>query len=231
MIQTESFDVDPANPGEILACAGLAWLAEREHRNAESGFERNADHWSFDVWFPERSLAALLEAEPVEDGEAVELAGLRLDWWRQGIGLNQPFKFWAGQQTARSVLMNLVTAARSGSPRDWLNCQAPTTGRLGVDPAGSWSSLQLGWSPNEHQEIKYLCRPFVELLAFVALQRFIVKGSRETGFRYSLWTRTVLPIAVIAFAGSSLHSDCTWLSEIAGSGSNKILKPAVPIGE
>ena len=154
-----------------------------------------------------------------------------MDWWQEGHGLNQPFKFWAGQQSARSVLTNLLTAARKGMPREWLQFQAPTTGRLGVDPLGSWNSLSLGWSPNEHSKIQHLCRPYVELLAYLALQRFPVQGNRDDGFRYSIWRPAPLAVAVMAFARASTHRLAGWKATTAGSGSNKILKPAHPIGE
>lgn len=233
-MNTELWIVEPTNPGEVLACAGIAWLIERENSGVRTGFEPAGDgRWMFKAPFPGLAIETLLESEPaaLESDGAVALGDVRLDWWHKGYGLNQPFKFWAGQQSARSVLTNLLTAARSGDPADWLQFQAPTTGRLGVDPLGSWNSLKLGWSPNEHQQIKYLCRPYVELLAFLALQRFAAQGSRERGFHYSLWKPVTLHVATLAFARVSIHQLGGWTAAVAGSGSNKILNAANPIGE
>lgn len=227
----DPFPIDPCNPGEVLACAGLAVLAAAEDASAVSGFARHGRGWSFEVDFPEAAIQTLSELQTGDDDDSLVLGDIHLDWWQRGYGLNQPFKFWAGQQTAKSVLTNLVNAATSGEPRDWLSFQAPTTGRLGVDPQGSWNALELGWSPNEHPEIQYLCRPYVELLAFIGLQHFPVQGRRDTGFHYSLWRPVPVPIAILAFAGASIHRTGCWHTQIAKAGSNKILRTALPIGE
>ena len=229
-MEVERFSIDPCNPGEALACAGLAALVARTDPGATTGFKPSGRGWVFELAFPEQRIASLSDLQAGDD-ESLLLGDICLDWWQRGYGLNQPFKFWAGQQTAKSVLTNLLTASRDGQPRDWLDFQAPTTGRLGVDPQGSWNALELGWSPNEHQDIQYLCRPFVELLAFIGLQHFPVQGQRDTGFRYSLWPRVPLQLAILAFAGSSIHSLGRWQTEIGSAGSNKILKSAYPIGE
>lgn len=229
-MDVERFSIDPCNPGEVLACAGLAALVARTEPGATTRFKRSGRGWVFELAFPEQKIASLSDLEAGDD-DSLLLGDIRLDWWQRGYGLNQPFKFWAGQQTAKSVVTNLLTAARDGHPRDWLDFQAPTTGRLGVDPQGSWSALELGWSPNEHKDIQYLCRPFVELLAFVGLQHFPVQGQRDTGFRYSLWPDVPLQLAVLAFAGSSIHSLGCWQTQIGSAGSNKILKTALPVGE
>lgn len=230
-MKVERFPIDPCNPGEILACAGLAALAGQEDSDARTGFVSHGRGWVFEVLFPERSIESLSLLDTGDDGVSLMLGDVRLDWWQPGYGLNQPFKFWAGQQTAKSVLTNLLAAARDGHPREWLEFQAPTTGRLGVDPQGSWNALELGWSPNEHKEIQYLCRPFVELLSFVGLQHFPVQGQRDAGFRYCLWCSAPLQIAILAFAGASIHSRGCWQAQVGNAGSNKILRMALPIGE
>lgn len=224
----DRFPIDPTNPGEILACAGLASLTAQHSPGAATGFSQEGGRWVFTVETPVEALKEITESRPKETGESIQLSGLLLDWWNPGHGLNPAFKFWAGQQSARSVLTNLLQAARGGSPEEWLEFQAPTTGRLGVDHEGTWDSLSLGWSVNEHNDLKYLCRPFVELLAFIALQRFPVQGSRDDGFFYHTWAAVPPDLAPLAFAGASRHSLACWQTEIADSGSNKYLKPAHP---
>lgn len=227
----ERFAVEPTNLGEVLACGGIAWLVSQEQPDAECGFTPEQDGWQFEAPFPRARLERLIDADPTVDDQAVWLGGVRLDWWQQGSGLNQPFKFWAGPQSARSVLTNLVRAARQGDAGEWLDFQAGTTGRLGVDPQGSWDSLALGWSVNEHTHLQYLCRPYVELLAFLALQRFLVQGDRDGGFRYHLWRPAPLTVAVLGFAGAARHSQGGWVAPIASSGSNKYLKPGLLMEE
>lgn len=226
------YPIDPSNPGEILACAAISWLSAQQDPNSESGFvQAGGSQWQFQGGAPEEALQRLIADDPREQEDAVWLSDLRLDWFQYPYGLNPGFKFWAGQQTARSVLTNLVQAAREGEPAEWLSYRAPTTGRLGVDPEGTWDSLALGWSVNEHSRLKYLCRPYVELLAFIALQRFPVQGNRNEGFCYHLWRPVPGTIAPIAFAGASSYSLARWQTVIADSGSNKYLKPARMIRE
>ncbi len=226
----EPVPIDPSNPGEVLACAGLTWLVAREAPEAECGFEPAGGNWYFHAPFQPRALTELVAEDPQEGAQEVMLGDLRLDWWQPDYGLNPGFKFWAGQQSPRSVLTNLVRAARAGDPAAWPSEQTPTTGRLGVDPQGTWDSLRLGWSVNEHSHLQHLCRPYVELLAFLALQRFPVQGDRETGFRYALWAPAPLTLAPLAFAGTSRLSQGMWQTEIEDAGSNKYLKPAYFIG-
>ena len=230
-MMAERFPVDPTNPGEILACAAITRLAEEETGPNDCGFVQSDARWYFEAPLPRATLTRLLETEPREEDGAVWLDDQRLDWFQHPYGLNTGFKFWAGQQSARSVLTNLVEAARTGDPADWLTHEAPTTGRLGVDPQGTWNSLGLGWSVNEHTRLKYLCRPYVELLAFLGLQHFPVQGDRGEGFRYHLWQPAPALIARFAIAGASRYSLQGWRTEIAGAGSNRFLKPAHPLRE
>lgn len=227
----ERFPIDPANPGEVLACGGLAWLAAQADPDAETGFTAHGQQWIFELPFPGASLTRLVQEDPVAAADNVQLNRIYLDWWNPLYGLNPAFKFWAGQQSARSVLTNLAGAARAGDAQHWLEHRSPTTGRLGVDPEGSWESLTLGWSVNQHDRLEYLCRPYVELLAFVALQRFPVQGDRDSGLCYYLWQPAPLSIATLAFAGASRHSLTRRRAHVADSGSNKYLTPGEPLGE
>lgn len=226
---TETVIIDARNPGEVLACAGLAWLAARADPNAQSGFEAGGGQWQFSLPTSLESLDTFLDAAPQANDDHVNLGALRLDWWERPWGLNPGFKFWAGQQSAASVLGNLSRACQGGSINDWLTYTASTGGRLGVDPLGTWNALALGWSINEHQHLQMYCRPFVEWLAFVALQVFPVQGERQTGFRYHLWRRCALPLAITAFAGYGRHALNGYVSTTEKAGSNSILRPAQPM--
>ena len=227
----QSFPVDPANPGEVLACAGLARLAARIGPEAASGFVRHSDRWHFEIPFDLHLLRRIDTSPLTVADDQLQVDGLRLDWWQEGWGLNPEFKFWAGQQTPQSVLNHLLRASRNADPRDWQVHLAPTSGRLGVDPLGAWDSLELGWSINEHKDFRQLCRPCVEWLAFIALQCFPVRGDRHHGFRYHLWRPARLELAVLAFAGSGRHALHGYRAETDKSGSNTYLKTATPLQE
>ena len=192
--------IDPRNPGEVFACAGLAHLAWREDRTAETGFEWDDRRCRFvapDISAPFDRLAG---ASLDETEEGLRFAGVELDWWREW-GLNHGLKNWAGQQSALTVHGSLFEAATGSNPCDWLDRAVPTTGRLYLDTRGTWNALNMGWSLNEHDEIKMLCRPWVELLASVGLQAFPVRGRRSEGFEYNPWRLAPLSSAIAAFGG------------------------------
>ena len=132
------------------------------------------------------------------------IAGVRLDWW-EPWGRNPEMKLWAGQQSAGTITRNLRKAGRGGENGRWHEVSGLCTGRLGVDPAGSWNAVDLGWSINEHGETEMACRPFVELLAMIGLQEFRLPGRKAEALTYSLWGPAPLPIAQAAFAGYGWH--------------------------
>ena len=226
--------IDPRNPGEVLACAGLAHLAWRVNPTVHTGFMTNsAGRLRFVA--PDNALPSedpALEPLAGPPHERLRFAGVELDWWCPW-GLNPNLKNWAGQQSARTVHRSLRSAAASSRPSEWLTHTAPATGRLYLDPAGTWDALSLGWSVNEHREIRMSCRPWVELLASIGLQAFPVPGHRASGgFHYSLWRPAPLPGAVAAFGARGLWSQTYALERYhvstAKTGSNTMLRQATP---
>lgn len=222
--------IDPRNPGEVFACAGLAHLAWREDRTAETGFDRDGRRCRFVAPDLSAPFDRLAEASLDETEDSLRFAGIELDWWREW-GLNPGLKNWAGQQSALTVHGNLARAAEGSNPCDWLDRAVPATGRLNLDTLGTWNALNMGWSLNEHDEIKMLCRPWVELLASIGLQAFPVRGRRsEGGFEYNPWRSAPLSSAVAAFGGhgSGIYSMRGYVSNTAKSGSNTMLCAATP---
>jgi CRISPR-associated protein Csx14 len=194
-----SWPIDPLNPGEVLACCGIAHLAWRADRTAVTGFTQEG-RWRFQA--PDGLLEALPAPVPEEVPDGLTLCGLGLDWW-QPWGLNPDLKTWAGQQTPLSVHRNLAEATSGRPATAWQTCKATTTGRLNLDIHGTWNALAVGWSLNEHKDLEMSCRPWLELLASIGLQAFPVAGSRRGGFRYHLWHTAPLAAAVAAFQGDS----------------------------
>lgn len=224
--------IDARNPGEVLACAGLAHLAWREDPTAQTGFVRDtAGRLRFVA--PGSALpseGASLEPLAGPPLERLRFAGVELDWWCPW-GLNPNLKNWAGQQCARTVHHSLHSAAGSSRPSQWLTYAAPATGRLYLDPAGTWDALSLGWSVNEHREVRMSCRPWVELLASIGLQAFPVPGHRASGgFHYNLWRAAALPSAVAAFGGpwSRAYALERYHVPTGKTGSNTMLRQATP---
>ena len=225
--------IDPTNPAEVLACAGLAYLEWRRDRAAQTGFiagdGRRVRFAAPDL--PELPATLALEVGP----DAVRLGGVELDWWCPW-GANPRLKNWTGRQSASTVHRSLRAAAGDSPLAGWLTFSAPggkrLRGRLYLDPAGTWNTLRLGWSINEHDEYLMCGRPWVELLASLGLQAFPVPGHRlGGGFRYHLWRRAALPAAVAAFAGSGsdVHALQGYHVDTAKSGPNTLLGRATPL--
>ena len=165
------------------------------------------------------------------DGDAVGLGGLVLDWWRPW-GLNPGVKTWSGRQTAWTVHRSLAQAAGRAAPGEWLTFTAPVRGRLGLDPRGTWDTQRLGFSLNEHPDLRMCCRPFVELLASAGLQAFPLRRLRN-GYRYRLWRRAALPAAVAAFGGRGdfVHSLGGYEATTHRNGRNTVFRRARPLAE
>lgn len=225
--------IDPVNPAEVLACGGLAHLAWRRDRAARTGFVAGDGGGVRFLATEPAELSRPLELEAMEP-DGVRLGGFVLDWWFPW-GLNPSLKTWSGRQTGWTVHRSLARAAgRSAPGGEWLTIEGRANdrqkARLGVDPASIWTTLDLGWSANEHSSVHVRCRPFVELLASVGLQAFPVRPSRG-GYRYHLWRPAAPPVAVTAFGGrgNCVHSLAGYHTNTAKNVPNTVLRRATPL--
>ena len=227
--------VDPRNPGEVLACAGIAHLVWRADRAAPTGFLSRGDAR---VRFVAPGARAALErlhgaalAPMTERARGLRLGDVALDWWRPW-GLNPALALWAGRQCAWTVHRSLRAAAGDASPAEWLTWCAPAAGRLYLDPAGTWSARTLGFSIDAHPGLRMRARPWLELLASVGLQAFPVAGHRARGgFRLNLWRPAPLAAAVAAFA-AAWSATCAlgrYQVPTAKSGTNTWLRRATAV--
>lgn len=175
----------------------------------------------------------------VDEGQMVELAqdsgsysadrqpvvlrppfNLRLDWWLDSYrdGEKSELKVWAGQMTPQRNLSRLQSDLRlliteGGEPvrwRDLLSTRVATSG-MGVDPATSWTAIDVGFSPDE-QRLEVLGCPATEILAMIGLQRCrpaMDDGRRGRWFIYRVWADpleiVVVPAAMVG-AGRTVGS-------------------------
>ena len=216
--------IDPANPGEVLACCGIAHFAWLLDATTATGFAHDG-RWRFAA--PDGLLEALPAPAPTRQDGGLRVCGIALDWW-QAWGLNPELKTWAGQQSALSVHRNLASATGTSAAVDWQTCSATTTGRLNLDIRGTWNALAIGWSLNEHKDREMLCRPWLELLASLGLQAFPLLGNRRDGFRYHLWRPLPLAPAIAAFQGHGpgIYALGGYTAPTAKLGSNTMLLKA-----
>src|SRR5262249_18757697 len=135
---------------------------------------------------------------------------MRLDWWLDSYrgGDKSELKVWAGQMTPMRNLTLLQTelktliGANSGAHANarLLSSRAPVTG-MGFDPTSAWTSINVGFSPDE-QGITVLSAPATEILAAVGLQRCRPERDetkRGRTFIYRTWADP-LPIVVVPAA-------------------------------
>lgn len=126
---------------------------------------------------------------------------IRIDWFLDGSTGGSSFKTWAGQQSVIDIAAAMKQAADEAPTEvstgdDWLTW---TTDRddlgfkLDSDLGAQASDLDIGFSMDP-LGIKRRTRPFIELFAFIGLQRFRpLPHSKENRFTYVAWTTPLAP--------------------------------------
>jgi CRISPR-associated protein Csb3 len=217
-------DVDPANPGQFFACCGLLELADRLWPETEGWFEER----TFYLGFPDGSarrveelLTALVEC-PIdsisEEGLSSKTAPLqlgpplclRLNWWLGNDGTPNLFKTWAANATSHQMFCKWREPLKGKleriaiEPQKLLTVADRIQGSYGLDSDLGWDAPNVGFSLNEHAELKQLpTRPAVELLGAIGLQRFFpILDRRKQAVQYASWCIPLgAPVAGVAAAG------------------------------
>jgi CRISPR-associated protein Csb3 len=168
----------------------------KQHRSGSPGLE-----------LEKKELEALRREEPIVLGMPL---GLRIDWFRDDDAGGSRFKTWAGQQS----VLDIATAMKEGIPGAGVTSEstlwnhARRTGlpfNFDSDLGGQGSALDIGFSfdalnGSERTRIEGTCRPALELLAFIGLNRFRPREiSGQNRFIYAAWHQP-LPASVSAAA-------------------------------
>lgn len=257
-VRTAHVDLDPTNPGEVLACLGFFELVAERDPDAMGGFPDGAcggggrgrfevtasDHGWVDDW---SALLRRVEAQEVDfPGKRtiapVRLTGLgvprELDWWLEPAKTEDSrLKLWAGQVTSLQLVRDCASALKSpaldlSAVPSLLQQSVPMGSTFGFDPRAGWLSLDVGYSPNDiHQPVERF--PVVELLGAIGLQTFRPEPTdrRSRGYRYFLWSNP-LPgsVARAAFAGALEGLEgCRYAFSVRNSGSFKVFDRSIPI--
>lgn len=215
-------DVDVTNPGQFFACCGLLELADRLRPGAEGWFENG----QFQLGFVDGQVVSVselldevlscsVESVPGPDLKTtpIYLGGrikIQLDWWLRPDGKTNLFKTWAANANSRQMFckwhdplkgkMNIVASNTQGL----LSLSERVQGSYGFDSDLGWDALSVGFSFNEHADLKNLpTRPAVELLGAIGLQRFFpVFKEKEQVVEYATWhIRLGAPVARVAALG------------------------------
>ncbi len=208
-----------------LACGHLysdllSAVASLEVNNAMSSVERARL----------KELAATRKERKLTTGEEVEetkldgmrrkapiiLSGslsLRIDWFCDPFTRGFTLKTWAGQQSvltlATDMHRGLVQLAATADVSPWsslvdIGLPFMFDGEIGAQGGGRDVGFVFdAFKGNRHLEIKRGCRPILEFLSFVGLQRFRpLELSRGDRFRYATWAEP-LPASIAAVAAST----------------------------
>lgn len=155
-----------------------------------------------------KELKSLIRETPIRLKRPFDLT---LDWFTDSYAGGSRFKTWAGNQSVLTIADAMKKAIgadsfRSHSPADCFTYSVTKTGlpfNFDSDLGGQGSALDVGFSFDPlASRIEPSARPFLELLAFIGLQRFRPQNiARENRYIYCAWNRP-LPIAIAAPAAS-----------------------------
>ena len=150
-----------------------------------------------------KALESLRREEPIVLGSPICLT---IDWFRDDAAGGSRFKTWAGQQS----VLDITSAMKDGIQSAGVECESTmwnSARGIGLpfnfdsDLGSQGSARDVGFSfdalaSSEATRIEGACRPALELLSFVGLQRFRPRQfPRQNRFVYAAW-HTPLPITV-----------------------------------
>jgi CRISPR-associated protein Csx14 len=204
-----SIRMDPVNPGHFYACCGLIELFDLLGAHTLSRFEVS----------PTRPRIAEFELRSEKQLDLRSLLGqlrqasfdlvdhsnnavrpirinltsgeLLLDWWFDSFRLKTTsVKCWAGQVTTEKLITELLRGIEPDTDSATLfSSSRMMTTRFGIDPRSAWNALDLGYSPNEHQQKNAKTYPAVEVLGAIGLQGFRPNAESRDSVEYRLWNR------------------------------------------
>lgn len=211
--------VDLTNPGQFFACCGLLELADRLWPGAEGWFDESnfyvGNSGSLTDLLTVVSGCRLIAFDPVNRGSSPLLFDspfeIRIDWYVDDLSGGSRFKTWAGQQAVLEIARSMHGAIdRAGDI--WEICRGTGLPFNFDSTLGSQgSALDIGFSfdplaGSALTRIAGSCRPVLEFLAFVGLQRFRPGADQlNSRFVFATW-RQPLIVSVAAVAASGVVS-------------------------
>jgi CRISPR-associated protein Csb3 len=140
---------------------------------------------------------------------------LRIDWFLDDRAGGSRYKTWAGRQCVIDIALAMMRPIAGGGwnevpPRNWLNPLGGDGLPFNFDSnLGRSSSIDVGFSLDP-LSLSPKTRPFIEIGAFVGLQRFRpASDGRENRHVYTAWTTPLLPAAA-AGAAAGRREDTSW---------------------
>lgn len=208
--------LDPRNPGQVLACVGLWELVCRRWGPQRGWFELEAPAQcclEASLEQVQGTIGQLQQAPLTEQEERLCLGppfDLTLDWWLDRGDEVVP-KTWAGRQTPKAFFASYCSALEPELPlQEWfdLACTDLQAASFCFDCREFSHRLDTGFSIDNLQ-LEPSSFVFVELLAFIGLQRFRPAPRGRGEFSYRLWTSPLLfPLGAFVFSGAWALPGC-----------------------
>lgn len=181
-------------PFQVQRRQELASMPKNERRSRHLAHEK-------------RALDKLWRESPILIGAPFNVL---VDWFLDGYGGGSSFKTWAGQQSVIDIFVAMKASLESddlaSSPSGGCFSRRSNNGSVPFNfdamLGAQGSDRDMGFSRDPLQ-IPTACRPLVELLAFVGLQRCRpAAGQKRHQYRYSTWTQPMCPeLAGVASSG------------------------------
>jgi CRISPR-associated protein Csb3 len=174
--------------------------AEQNDRLKELSALSKRERESLDGADDERKQLESLRRElPIVIGGRISL---RIDWFTDEYSGGARFKTWAGQQSVIDIAQNMHKAIRPDADIWTSERKTGLPFNFDSDLGSQGSALDIGFSfdplaGNELTRIEGACRPILEFLSFVGLQRFRPKEAPgRNRFVYTAWrTPLFAPVA------------------------------------
>lgn len=130
-----------------------------------------------------------------------------LTHWADGSSRN-PFKLYSGNRTAEQIVRAMSKGVQSKSKKKTIVFKGiqqlmdddiqrlesspfqyivPMGGSFNFDTRGAWTSIDMGFSPNEHKDLCIEASPVVELLAAIGLENARPIRMKQRVVRYAVW--------------------------------------------
>jgi len=164
-----------------------------------------------------------------------------LSWWLRQDGSDNLFKTWAANATSQQMFRKWVEPLRAlrdeivGLPSNLLGLPVKIQGSYGFDSLLGRDAFDIGFSLNEHNDLKKLpTRPAVELLGAIGLQSFRpALNERERTVTYATWTARLLPNVARAVASGMIPdlASTVYRCQFVSRGTFKGLDFATPVGQ
>jgi len=180
-----------------------------------------------------KALTKLRRTEPIVLGSPFNL---HIDWFLDDRAGGNRFKTWAGQQGVLDIASAMKRAIQPtpGKVNPAEACLRASVLGGGLpfyfdsDIGAQVTAIDVGFSADP-LKISSAVRPYIELLAFVGLQRFRpCKSETENRYSYAIWGEPLSPILAAAVCGCAVEVFATAQYEFSTQFRNDYYKSFLP---